>query len=205
MTITFNQTYRQSLLTNIASAAAGVVFYPYTYAVPQLVLYSGTAPTDADTVLSANTVLASVPFQASTPAFGAPTAAKPSVITANTMQTQNAFTGSGTACNFYRTHAATAAAVNGSTVVTGQVVMIATAAGSTWTGFGADANTTGHVFVATGAGSGTGTCYIMGTASGAGMCVEQGTVGTSGQDLVLNSNLITAGGPVQITSFTRQL
>jgi hypothetical protein len=215
MTVTFNQGPRTAILNLYGSATAGAVSYPYTYAAPQLVIFQcATPPTNADQSLNSgatSTLLCSVPFQATTPAFGAPTGTVPLTITANTMQTQNAYT-SGTA-SYYRTYAATSAAAANSGIgiyTTGQVVMIAVlGTGSpNWAAMGcAGTPAVGSVFVTNGTvGTGTSsTAYLLGVASGSGACVEQGSVGTSGTDLVLNTTSISAGGPVQITSFTRQL
>jgi len=211
MTVTFNQSVRQSILSLYGTAAAGAISYPYTNCAPQLVIFSGTVPTDADTALSGNVVLAAVPFQAASPAFGAATAAKPSMITANTMQIQNAYT-TGTA-SFYRTYQGQSAATansNSTIYTTGQIVMIAVlGTGSpNWAAMGCGGTpAVGSVFLTNGTvGTGTSsTAYLLGTASGTNQCVEQGTAGTGGTDLVLNTTAIAAGGPVQISSFTRQL
>lgn len=155
-----------------------------------LAVFSGPPPTNADTALSGNAILAAATFSGT--AFG--TAAAHS-IAANALTGQNAYI-SGTA-TFFRTMyqggsiAATAMVANG-------VYVINAAAGTTWTTYGAPNNTAGTVFVATGPGTGTGTCFPA-------TIVEQGTVGTSGADLNLNTTTIASGGPISITSFTRSL
>ena len=214
MTVYFNQNVRAAILNLYGSATAGAVSYPYTYAVPQLLIFAcATPPASADVSLSsgaASTLLAQVPFNASTPAFGTPTVAIPSVITANAMQTYNAVT-SGTA-SYYRTYAATAAAaaITGAGIyTTGQVIMISTLGSGNWAAMGCGGTpATGMCFVTNGtigSGAGSPTAFLMGVATGAGCCVEQGSCGQGSGDLNLNSTSIIAAGPVSITSFTRQM
>lgn len=164
----------------------------------QFALFSGTMPTNADTALSGNSILAACPF--SSTSFGAATAATPSVITANTITIENAYA-SGTA-SFYRIFNQGASTAITS-LVAGQVVMINVAGAGNWTSIGAPNNSVGTVFVCTGVGSGTGspTGYIMGNASGNNFCIEQGA---NGSDMTMNTTTVTAGGSVTVTPVTRQ-
>lgn len=50
--------------------------------------------------------------------------------------------------------------------------------------------------------SASGTAVFYRLLAGGTTCIAQGTVGTSGSDLNLNTNVITSGGPVQITGLT---
>lgn len=156
----------------------------------QLAIFSGTVPTNADTALSGNAVLVGLPL--SSTAFGTASAGSE---TANAITQENAYS-SGTA-TFYRlvsqgsSGAATAMVANG-------IYMINVPGNTVWATYGAPNSSAGTVFVANGAGTGTGTCYPMTT-------VEQGTAGTSGTDLVLNTTSIVSGGPVAITSLIRTM
>jgi hypothetical protein len=171
-------------------------------AAAQLAIFSGTAPTNADTALSSNVILANVPFS-STP-FSSATAATPSVITANTITQENAIA-TGTASFFRAYSAGTTGGISTSGFIVGNVYNIATLGTSTsanWISIGLPSGTTaaaGQMFVASATTlTGTGTATLMTT-------LEQGLVGTSGSDLNLNTTSIVASGPLAVTSFTRQM
>ena len=184
MTITFAQAARQAELTTYSTQYG---------AAAQLAIFSGSMPATADAALSGNAILGALPFSA-TP-FGAPTAAIPSVITANAFTQENAYT-TGTA-TFFRTYSqGTSGAATA--MVANSVYMINAVGNTVWTTYGAPNNNIGTVFVANGAGTGTGTCYPMSV-------VDQGAVATSASDLNMNTTAIVAGGPIAITSFTRQM
>jgi hypothetical protein len=181
MTVTFTLATRQSQLSNYASLFGTAAM---------LALFSGVAPTNADTALSGNAILGALPM-AATP-FGSPNSATPSVMAAATLTQENAYS-SGTA-TFYRAYTPGSSAA-ATTMVAGNVYQINAPGNTVWTNYGAPNDTAGTVFVANGAGSGTGTCFPM-------TAVEQGSVGTSGQDLNLNTTTIVAGGPIACTAFT---
>ena len=193
MTLTIQQTYRQSELTNYSTQFG---------AAAQICIFSGTAPTDADTAYSANAVLVGLPFSA-TP-FGAATAAKPSVITANAITQTNVY-GTGTA-TFFRCFAQGTSGITGAGFVIGNTYMVQTPGTSTLANYqsiGLSAGITslaaGQLWIATGTTlTGSGTAYLMNP-------IEQGTVSTSGADLNLNTVSLVAGGPLQITSLTRSM
>ena len=191
MTTTYVQTARQAEL-NAYAALFG--------AAAQLAFFSGTPPTDVDTALSSNPICARVNFNA-TP-FVAATAAKPSVLAANAITQQNAW--STVTATFYRAYAQGTAGITGSSFVVGKVYQIQAAGTSVqanWAsiGYTGSAFAVGDMFVATGTTlTGSGTCYLMNEQ-------EQGTIGTSGADLNLNTTSIVAGGPVAITSFQRSM
>ena len=193
MTLTLAQADRQAELT-----AYGTQFGAAAY----LAIHSGSAPTDADTALSSNPICGALPFSA-TP-FGAPSAAKPSVMTANALTQTNAY--ATVTATFYRCYAQGTAGITGSSFVVGNVYCIQAMGSSTtanWQSIGLPGTvvtaTTGMLFVATGTTlTGSGTAYLMNV-------IEQGIVGTSGQDLNLNTTSIVTGGPIAVTSFTRQM
>jgi hypothetical protein len=194
MTLTIQQTYRQSELTNYSTQFG---------AAAQICIFSGTAPADADTAYSSNAVLVGLPYTVTTP-FGAPTAAKPSVITANAITQTNVY-GTGTA-TFFRSFAQGTSGITGAGFVVGNTYMVQTPGTSTLANYqsiGLSAGITslaaGQLFIATGTTlTGSGTAYLMN-------CIEQGTVGTSGADLNLNTVSLVAGGPLQVTSLTRSM
>lgn len=180
MTISIAVTNRNSLLTSYGAFMNS----------GQLAIFSGSAPATADTALSGNAVLVGLPMSAT--AFGAASAGSE---TANAITQENAYS-TGTA-TFYRivsqgsSVAATAMVANGT-------YMINAPGNTVWATYGAPNSLAGTVFVASGAGTGTGTCYPM-------TAIEQGTVGTSGADLNLNTTSIVSGGPVAITSLIRTM
>jgi hypothetical protein len=171
-------------------------------AAAQLAIFSGSAPATADTAYSGNAIIAGLPFN-STP-FGAASAATPSVITANTITQTNAY-GTATA-TFYRVFAQGTSGITGSSFVVGNTYMVQAVGSSTLANFqsiGLNAGITvlavGQMFIATATTlTGSGTAYLMN-------CMEQGAIGTSGQDLNLNTTSIVAAGPVSVTFFTRQM
>jgi len=166
MTQTLYQSVRQAQLTALSTAYG---------AAAQIVIGGGTMPTDCDTAFASDSVIVALPMTATTP-FGAPTAAKPSVMTAAAITAVNAY--STTTATFFRSYAQ----ANFQSI--GLNASIAALA-------------VGQMFIATATTlTGSGTAYLMNP-------VEQGTVGTSGADLNLNTTAIVAGGPVSITSFTR--
>jgi len=191
MTQTLFQSVRQAQLTALSTAYGSGA---------HVAIFGGTMPTDADTAFSSNTLIVDLPFNA-TP-FGAPTAAKPSVMTANAITATNAY--STTTATFFRSYAQGTSGITGSSFVVGNVYQIQTLGTSTtanWQSIGLNASiataAVGQCFIATATTlTGSGTAYLM-------TCLEQGTVGTSGSDLNLNTTSIVAGGPVSVTSFTR--
>jgi len=193
MTLTLAMANRQALL-NDYNALWG--------AASQLAIFSGTAPTNADTAFSGNAIIAANPF--SSTAFGTATAATPSVITANSITQQNVYATA--TATFFRSYAQGTSGISGSSFVVGNVYMVQAPGSSTLANYqsiGLSAGITslaaGQMFIATGTTlTGSGTAYLMNT-------MEQGTVGTSGADLNLNTTSLVAGGPLSITSFTRQM
>ena len=181
MALSFTTAVANSLLTSYGANLNSTGF---------LAIFSGTAPTNADTALSGNSVLAVATFSGT--AFG--TAAAHS-IAANALTGQNAYS-SGTA-TFFRSFTE-GGSINATAMVANGTYVINSASGTTWTTYGAPNNNAGTVFVANGAGTGTGTCFPV-------TFVEQGLVGTSGSDLNLNTTTLAAGGPLSITSYTRTL
>ena len=192
MTLSLVQTQRQAELTSLATSYG---------AAAQFAIFSGTPPTDVDTALSANPICVALPFSA-TP-FVAATAAKPSVLAANALTQTNAY-GTATA-TFFRTYAQGTAGITGAGFVVGKAYMVQAPGSSTLANYqsiGLSATATvlaaGQMFIATATTlTGSGTAYLMNE-------IEQGTVGTSGADLNLNTTAIVAGGPISITTFTRQ-
>ena len=194
MTLTVAQSARQSQLTAFSTSFG---------ATAQLTIHSGSAPTDADTALSSNPIAVGLPYTVTTP-FGAPTAAKPSVMTAATITTTNVY-GTATA-TFFRSWATGTGGYTGATFVVNSTYMIQALGTTTltnWQTVGLNASLTssavGQLFVATATTlAGSGTAYVMN-------CIEQGSVGTSGAspDLTLNTTSLVAAGPLQITSLTR--
>jgi hypothetical protein len=191
MTITFNQTLRQALLNQITTSYGSA---------SQIAIFSGTAPTDADTALSSNPICARLPFSAS--AFGSASAAKPSILTAASITQENAW--ATVTATFYRTYAQSTAGITTSGFVSGNVYQVQSTGTSTnanfvTLGYTGTAVSVGDMLAATGTTlTGNGTCYLMST-------MEQGTVGAGSGDLNLNTTSIVAGGPVSISSFTRQM
>ena len=191
MTLTLALANRQALLNDYNGLFGSA---------SQLAIFAGSAPATADTAYSGNTILAALPFS-STP-FGTATAATPSVMTANAITQENAYA-TGTA-TFYRCFAEGTSGITGSSFVVGNTYMIQAMGSSTsanWISMGFTGTTAsaGCMFVATATTlTGSGTAYLMN-------CMEQGAVGTSGQDLNLNTTSIVAAGPVAVTSFVRQM
>ena len=211
MTVTFNQSVRAAMLNTYGTATAGPVSLAYTNCVPQMVFFSGTPPTNADTALSSNTVLGYVPFNASTPAFGSPTVAVPSVATANAMQTGTvSVTGTASMFRIYAGQSAATANSNSTIYTANQIVMIAVVGTGSpnWAAMGCGGTpAVGSVFLTNGTtGTGTGsTAYLLGLASGAGMCVAQGTAGAGSGDANMNSVSFVAGGTITISSMTQSM
>lgn len=191
MTLTIAQATRQSELNNYVTQFGSAA---------QLCIHSGSAPTDADTALSSNPIAVGLPFSA-TP-FGAASAAKPSVITANSITQTNVY--STVTATFFRCYSQGTAGINGSGFVVGNVYMIqamGTSTSANWISLGYTGTTAvvGSLLVATGTTlTGSGTAYLMNV-------LEQGSISTSGADLNLNTTSLVAGGPLQITSFTRSM
>ena len=193
MTLTLNQDDRQATL-DAYTARFG--------AAAQIAIHSGTAPTDADTALSANPIRVALAFSAT--AFGAGSAAKPSVATANAITTTNVY-GTATA-TFFRCYAQGTSGISGSSFVVGNAYAVQTPGTSTLANYqsiGLDAGVTsltaGQMFIATGTTiTGSGTAYLMNV-------LEQGTVGAGSGDLNLNTTSLVAGGPLSITALTRSL
>ena len=125
-------------------------------------------------------------------------------MTANALTQTNAY--ATVTATFYRCYAQGTAGITGSSFVVGNVYCIQAMGSSTtanWQSIGLPGTvvtaTTGMLFVATGTTlTGSGTAYLMNV-------IEQGIVGTSGQDLNLNTTSIVTGGPIAVTSFTRQM
>ena len=192
MTQTLGQSTRQAVLTALSTAYG---------AAAQIVIGGGTMPTDCDTAFASNSVIVALPMTATTP-FGAPTAAKPSVMTAAAITAVNAY--SSTTATFFRSYAQGTSGITGSSFVVGNMYMVQAIGSSTLANFqsiGLNASiatlAVGQMFIATATTlTGSGTAYLMNP-------IEQGTVGTSGADLNLNTTSIVAGGPVSITLFTR--
>jgi hypothetical protein len=193
MTVTYAQAARQTELNDYAAQFG---------AASQLAIFSGVAPTDVDTAFSGNAIIGALPFSA-TP-FGTASAAKPIVITANTLTQTNAY---GTAAaTFFRCYAQGTSGITGAGFVVGNVYSVETPGTSTLANYqaiglnaGITALAAGQLFVATGTTlTGNGTAYLM-------TPLEQGTIGTTGSDLNLNTTAIVAGGPIAITGYTRQM
>ena len=109
MSLTFSQAVRNALL-------GGSESYATFLNGGTLVIYSGVEPTNADTALAGNTVLATLTFSAT--AFAAVVGGVPSSITANAIASANAVA-SNTA-TFFRTFTSAAGVVEqGSVTATG--------------------------------------------------------------------------------------
>jgi hypothetical protein len=183
MTLSFTTAVADALLNSYGTSLNSTGF---------LAVFSGAAPVNADAALASgtNTVLAIAAFSAT--AFPAASAHS---LSANAITGQNAYS-SGTA-TFFRTFTE-GGSINATAMVSGGLYIINVPGSTVWATYGAPNATAGTVFVANGAGTGSGTCFPA-------TIVEQGSVSTSGADLNLNTVTLSAGGPLSITSFTRTL
>jgi len=183
MTLSFTTAVANALLT---SYGANLNTSGY------LAIFDGAAPANCDAALvgGTNHVIAWDTFSAT--AFG--TAAAHS-ISANTITGVNAVLTSTAA--FFRTFTL-GGSINATSATANNVYVINSAAGTTWTSYGAANNSAGTVFVCTSTPTGTGTCYPV-------TFVEQGACGTSGSDLNLNTLSLSSGAPVTISPYTRTL
>lgn len=130
----------------------------------QLAIFSGAAPANADAALAGNAVLASDGYGAT--AFGAAAARN---MTANALTQLNAYS-NGTA-TFFRS-LSQGGSIAATAMVAGSVYMVNAPGTTNFTTYGAPNSSANTVFVATGAGTGTGTVYPMTT-------IEQGACGQS--------------------------